>query len=63
VNLTLTLLAQTALLALILLAWYLRMERYNLHDAAEWVLAVWVAGGPLALAWLVRLVVYWRVRW
>jgi hypothetical protein len=62
-NLTLTLLAQTALLVVILLGWYIRMDRYSLHDAAEFVLAIWVAGGPLALAWLARLAVYWWWDW
>ncbi len=60
-NLTLTLLALTALFAAIMLWWYLRMDHYNLLDAAEWVAAVYVAGGPLALAWVVRvgLFVWW----
>lgn len=57
-NLTLTLLALTTLLVVILLGWYLRMDRFSDSDAADWALALYVAGGPLALSWTVRGVVF-----
>lgn len=62
-NLTLTLLALTALLAAILLGWYLRVDRRSLTDAAEWVMTLYVAGGPIALAWLLRVGVFVAWRW
>lgn len=57
-NITLTLFALTVLLAVILAAWESRIDGGDLTGAAEWVLAVYVAGGPLTLAWVVRGAVY-----